>query len=66
MVSCHLALSSEADSLVRISFFPLILWGPLQVSGDPEFGTGPEAFLHSEDGAQQAKSSGGRGGAALQ
>lgn len=28
MVSCHLALSSEADSLVRISFFPLILWGP--------------------------------------
>lgn len=39
---------------MKVSFFPLIL-GSLQVSGDPKFGTVPEAFLHSGDGGQQAK-----------
>jgi hypothetical protein len=28
VLSCHLAFSSEADSLVKVSFFPLILLGP--------------------------------------
>lgn len=57
--------------LQRLTAFDSL--GPLQVSGDPEFGTVPEAFLHAEDGGQQAKvpsgglmASGGRGGAALQ
>lgn len=55
VLSCQLALSSEADSLVKISFFPLILLGPcrsLEISSLALYLRLPSTL---EDGGQQAK-----------